>query len=368
MFAGAWLPKAHAQHQIDCASILDRVDFAIGNNASKRPSPTDRVQGVAASIYRVGAKVDRRRTTATKLPRPVISVGNIAVGGRAKTPLVVKLSKQLRSRGFEPVVLTRGHGRESKGASTLRRGEKYTRADFLGAGDEPTEIFIRSGASVLVGADRVKNAQDFLENHPNPEKVVFLLDDGAQHWKLDRDVDIISLDASDKSTGLHGRRYLRETFPDVQKRLEEGSTTPHYLEIGKDFSKHTYFKAQPSRKVATISITARAKNQAQAQKYQNFLSSYFVDLENRSLMDHAAPEKLLSVIRESDSKQVILGFKEAVKVLEPDELHTLLRNGSLVKNWSSGEPKKRIYLADLDLQFESDTIINKIIDDAVKNK
>ena len=130
---------------------------------------------IASKFWHAGVCIDRCFTRRVRLPRPVVSVGNITVGGTGKTPFVITLGEELRNKGLKVAVLTRGY----KAQSTER--------------DEP--YLIKSAlpdAQVLVSANRVKAAFESLKGPFAPD--IFLLDDGFQHWRLHRDVDIVLLD------------------------------------------------------------------------------------------------------------------------------------------------------------------------------
>jgi 3-deoxy-D-manno-octulosonic-acid transferase len=139
---------------------------------------------------RVGAwkrrrDIRRRR----KLSAAVISVGNITMGGTGKTPLVVHLAEKLGRSGRQLGILTRGYGRHSlESHLTLEPG---ARARVGQTGDEP-QIFLRSGiAPVGIGADRFRTGQ-LLEQRFGAD--VLLLDDGFQHLRLERQVDLVLVD------------------------------------------------------------------------------------------------------------------------------------------------------------------------------
>jgi tetraacyldisaccharide 4'-kinase len=126
-----------------------------------------------------------------RLDHPVISVGNLTVGGTGKTPLVILLAERFRDEGFRPVVLSRGYKRKSAGTVVVSSG-KGPVVPWDIAGDEPYLIARRArGVSVVVGADRyaaglVAESQD-LGN-------LFILDDGFQHRRLFRNVDLVTID------------------------------------------------------------------------------------------------------------------------------------------------------------------------------
>ena len=127
-----------------------------------------------------------------RLNSPVISVGNLTVGGTGKTPLVIALAEGLRDRGFHPVILSRGYGRRS--SSVLVAG-----SDWQESGDEPMLMKQRLGnVPVVVGARRYEAGllaqQKQLGN-------IFILDDGFQHRQLHRDVDLVAIDPIEWNAG-----------------------------------------------------------------------------------------------------------------------------------------------------------------------
>jgi len=124
-----------------------------------------------------------------KAPVPVIVVGNITVGGTGKTPLIIELVKQLRSMGKNPGVISRGYG----GASAswpLLVDENVTAVQV---GDEPKLIHERTACPVSVGPNRQQDIELLLSKY-NCD--VILSDDGLQHYALQRDLEIVVVDAN----------------------------------------------------------------------------------------------------------------------------------------------------------------------------
>ena len=117
---------------------------------------------------------------------PVIVVGNITVGGSGKTPLVIALVEHLRTQGRSPGVVSRGHGRRSRGQVVV---DANTTAEE--GGDEPVLIARRCGVPVVVDADRVAAARRVVELGAN----IVVADDGLQHYRLHRDVEILVVEA-----------------------------------------------------------------------------------------------------------------------------------------------------------------------------
>jgi hypothetical protein len=155
---------------------------------------------------RYAARPDLRR----RLRRPVISVGNLAVGGRGKTPLVATLTRLLLEMGERPAILSRGYARRHMADGVVVvRDPSGIRADLDRAGDEPLMLARQlPGASVLASPDRYL-AGRLAEHHLGA--TVHVLDDGFQHLQLDRDVDIVLVgreDVDDPVTLPAGR--LRE--------------------------------------------------------------------------------------------------------------------------------------------------------------
>jgi tetraacyldisaccharide 4'-kinase len=117
---------------------------------------------------------------------PVISVGNLTAGGAGKTPVTLELVRRLSLRGRKPAVLSRGYGRLSSAVREVDRD-----ADPREVGDEPL-MLARRGCRVFVGPRRDRLARLALQAGAD----VLLLDDGLQHHRLSRDLDVIVADAS----------------------------------------------------------------------------------------------------------------------------------------------------------------------------
>lgn len=141
---------------------------------------------------RYAARPDLRR----RLRRPVISVGNLAVGGRGKTPTVAMIARLLLDMGERPAVLSRGYARrEAADGVVVVRDPGGIRADVGRSGDEPFMLARQlPGASVLVSADRY--LAGCLAEH-RFDATVHVLDDGFQHLQLERDIDIVLVGRDD---------------------------------------------------------------------------------------------------------------------------------------------------------------------------
>jgi tetraacyldisaccharide 4'-kinase len=144
-----------------------------------------------ARLYRSGVLASHR------VPCPVVSVGNVTFGGTGKTPFVEFLARRFRFEGRHPAVVSRGYGRASRGVVVVSEGN----GPLVGAdegGDEPVAIARRvPGAIVVVGERRVEAARTAIERGAD----LILLDDGFQHLALERDVNLLLVDAADPFGG-----------------------------------------------------------------------------------------------------------------------------------------------------------------------
>ena len=148
------------------------------------------------------------RLVSHRLPHPVVSVGNLTMGGTGKTPLVAHLAHRLRFEGKRPAILTRGYGRRSRGVVVVSEGEGPLVCPEEG-GDEPVALARRlPGVVVVAAGQRVEGAR-VAERYGVD---VFLLDDGYQHLAVRRDANLLLLDGRDPFGGgrFPPRGRLRE--------------------------------------------------------------------------------------------------------------------------------------------------------------
>ena len=160
-----------------------------------------------ASLFGLSVRVrnalyDRSILRGQKLAGPVVSVGNLSVGGSGKTPFVILLGDLLKTRGVKFDVLSRGYGRQTKGVALVEPGG-WAR-DF---GDEPLLMARRLGVPVVVGENRYQ-AGVFAERKFGAQ--LHLLDDGFQHRALTRDFDIVLVTPEDARDHLLPAGRLRE--------------------------------------------------------------------------------------------------------------------------------------------------------------
>ena len=182
-------------------------------------------------------RYDRALAPCERASVPVVSVGNLTVGGTGKTPLVAFLAEQLVSAGLRPAIVSRGYGGSAgRGPLVVSAGE----GPLVGAavaGDEPVWLARRvPGALVVVGADRPAGAREAAARGAS----IVLLDDGFQHRRLRRDLDVVLLDANDPFGGgrLLPAGRLREPLASLRRadvvivtRSEPGRLPPEIEEL-----------------------------------------------------------------------------------------------------------------------------------------
>lgn len=122
-----------------------------------------------------------------RLPVPVVVIGNLVAGGAGKTPLTLWLAQRLIEYGRKPGIVSRGYGRSGGAILEVGAGEAAAQV-----GDEPLLLARRSGCPVFVGRDRTAAARALLAAYPDRDLI--LCDDGLQHYRLQRDVEIAVVD------------------------------------------------------------------------------------------------------------------------------------------------------------------------------
>ena len=159
-------------------------------------------------LYSAITRWRRAHAEPRRLGRPVISVGNLAVGGRAKTPMAEHVARALLAAGEQPAILSRGYARgRNVDQPVVVRDAESVRASIAESGDEPLMLAERlDGAIVVVSADRAR-AGAVAEGLG---ATVHVLDDGFQHLRVARDIDLVMLDARDLRDAVLPGGRLRE--------------------------------------------------------------------------------------------------------------------------------------------------------------
>jgi len=265
------------------------------------------------------ARPGRRR----RLEHPVISVGNLSMGGSGKTPVVAALARLLRQRGERPVVLTRGYGRREVTEGVLVVSDRQRVLEPVSrSGDEP-QLLARAlpGVPVLVCADRYI-AGLFAERHFGV--TVSILDDGFQHLQLERDVDLLLVSPADLDDRVLPSGRLRE--PLTAARFADAVLVPgteeEVAQVAAALGHHNVFRVVPSfadllsdppgRVVAFAGI-------ARPERFFNALRSLGYDVARElTFRDHhwytaADLDTIRTAARETNASLIVTTEKDAVR-------------------------------------------------------
>jgi len=304
-----------------------------------------------AAGYRMGTALRiaayRRGWLATRrLNRPVISVGNLSVGGTGKTPFVAFLAELLTKRGWKPGILTRGYGRR-KGASIISIEPEVARdPDPREVGDEPALLARKlPDIPIVVGADRY-HAGLLAEERFKVD--LHILDDGFQHIALERDVNIVLLDSTQSYSNreLLPSGRLREPLKALQRahmiiltRAELADPAPTEKQVRRINPKAGIFRCATKLK-GLLNISSGALEQfnlIESEPIHAFCgignpSAFFDDLEKwgfsvasrNPFPDHHVYQsqemnRLIARARETGAKRLITTEKDALNLPHLDK-------------------------------------------------
>ncbi|MBM4300434.1 MAG: tetraacyldisaccharide 4'-kinase [Deltaproteobacteria bacterium] len=226
---------------------------------------------VLARLYGLGASgrralYARGLRKARRLPAPVVSVGNLTVGGAGKTPVVAFLARLWRDRGKRVAILSRGYGGRSRSVTCISDGQN-TYGKPPEVGEEPYWLArTLPGVAVYTGACRYAAGMAAWEKC-KPD--LFLLDDGFQHFQLHRDLDLVLLDAASPFGNGHllPRGPLREPLAAlaaaqslILTRFDRERHQAQFATIHRAFPDKPLLTAT----IAPLSVTAYPGGQAQA--------------------------------------------------------------------------------------------------------
>jgi tetraacyldisaccharide 4'-kinase len=294
--------------------------------------------------------MDRGWLRVRRLGHPVISVGSVSAGGAGKTPVVMLLAELLGRRGFEVRTLTRGYGR--KGSAVLRV-DPGGNADE--SGDEPMLMARRlSGATVWVGVDRYRAGRTSERGDVPGGKVVYLLDDGFQHRKLARDVDIVLVTRREMEDRLLPVGGLREPLTairraDVVMVREDEAEVAGLVEGLRTWTirRRLEFAAGvvvPKRPVAFCGL-ARPEGFAAMLAGAGIEAADFVEFRDHHSYRESDVERLVEVARAKGADGFLTTEKDAVK-LTAGMMERLGRVGAVVA------PMLRVELVDDEARME----------------
>ena len=177
-------------------------------------------------LYYIGYSLDKhcKLKHPKRLPHKVISIGNITAGGTGKTPAVIAIAGEAKKRGFYPIILTRGYKGKAKGPCFVQKPEIKNNSSLL-YGDEPVLMSeILKDVPIVKCADRYEGGMFAIkklsaDSSQLTAKILFILDDGFQHWQLFRDKNILLIDAENP---FDNRRLLpvgllREPLKEIER-------------------------------------------------------------------------------------------------------------------------------------------------------
>ncbi len=170
-------------------------------------NPLTELYGAVTSLR--NTLFDRGVLSSRRLEQPVVSVGNLSVGGSGKTPFVIALGELLKARDIRFDVLSRGYGRKTRGVLVVESDGKAS--DF---GDEPLLIARRLGVPVIVGESRYEAGRVAERKF---QSQLHILDDGFQHRSLARDFDIVLMTERDLRDRLLPSGRMREPLSSLAR-------------------------------------------------------------------------------------------------------------------------------------------------------
>jgi len=259
-----------------------------------------------------------------RLRHPVISVGSLSAGGAGKTPVVLMLAELLGQCGFEIRILTRGYARQSRFVQRVDPDCKDAGAARR-FGDEPLMMARRLAAnvpqaSVWVGGDRHRAGSLAEKNDAPGAKVVYLLDDGFQHRRLARDIDVVLITRQDFSDELLPAGNLREPLKaagraDVIVVREDEAFTGRFSGKAKTWTVRRQLRldGKPSRPWLFCGL-------ARPESFQNMLAATGIRVAGTTLFrDHHAysakdVERLVSAASSVGADSFVTTQKDAVKL------------------------------------------------------
>ena len=282
------------------------------------------------AVTRTRLSLYRRGTfRSTKLARPVISVGNITTGGTGKTPLVEWVARTVAAKGKKVCILTRGYGRENPERQVVVSDGTKVLASPSEAGDEPFLLAtnLLGVAAVISNANRIEAAAGAIK-HLGTD--CFVLDDGFQHLRLERDLNIVTIDATNPWGGGHllpfGR--LREPLSSLSRAdcvvITRADQANDVAALRDEILRHT-------GNVPLFNSRMRIKNAAEAipSPVAAFCAvgnprSFFNQVPHEVVLEKAFPDhhrysqadvdSLIEAARQAGAQSLITTAKDAVKL------------------------------------------------------
>lgn len=247
-----------------------------------------------------------------KLKIPVIVVGNITSGGTGKTPLTIYLANELKKNGYRPGIISRGYGSKSEGVMEVSQ-----KSDVAEAGDEPMLIQKHTHLPVFVSKDRVLAAKALVKKYAKTD--VILSDDGIQHYRLRRDLEVLVIDGTRK----FGNGYLLPAGPlrEFRSKLKtvDAIVCNHKKVIDGSYlmkyKGHLLINLKTNKKIHLNNLSLKNIHAiagiGNPDRFFDYLKTYNILFSSSAFQDHYKFSK--KDFRDMNDKNIIMTEKDAVK-------------------------------------------------------
>ncbi len=247
-----------------------------------------------------------------KLKIPVIVVGNITSGGTGKTPLIIYLANELKKNGYRPGIISRGYGSKTEGVMEVSQ-----KSDVAEAGDEPMLIQKHTHLPVFVSKDRVLAAKALVKKYAKTD--VILSDDGIQHYRLRRDLEVLVIDGTRK----FGNGYLLPAGPlrEFRSKLKtvDAIVCNHKKVIDGSYlmkyKGHLLINLKTNKKIHLNNLSLKNIHAiagiGNPDRFFDYLKTFNIVFNSSAFQDHYKFSK--KDFRDMNDKNIIMTEKDAVK-------------------------------------------------------
>ena len=242
----------------------------------------------------------------------MIVVGNITSGGTGKTPLIIYLANELKKNGYRPGIISRGYGSKSEGVMEVSQ-----KSDVAEAGDEPMLIQKHTHLPVFVSKDRVLAAKALVKKYAKTD--VILSDDGIQHYRLRRDLEVLVIDGTRK----FGNGYLLPAGPlrEFRSKLKtvDAIVCNHKKVIDGSYlmkyKGHLLINLKTNKKIHLNNLSLKNIHAiagiGNPDRFFDYLKTYNILFSSSAFQDHYKFSK--KDFRDMNDKNIIMTEKDAVK-------------------------------------------------------
>lgn len=242
----------------------------------------------------------------------MIVVGNITSGGTGKTPLIIYLANELKKNGYRPGIISRGYGSKTEGVMEVSQ-----KSDVAEAGDEPMLIQKHTHLPVFVSKDRVLAAKALVKKYAKTD--VILSDDGIQHYRLRRDLEVLVIDGTRK----FGNGYLLPAGPlrEFRSKLKtvDAIVCNHKKVIDGSYlmkyKGHFLINLKTNKKIHLNNLSLKNIHAiagiGNPDRFFDYLKTFNIVFNSSAFQDHYKFSK--KDFRDMNDKNIIMTEKDAVK-------------------------------------------------------